>query len=282
LVFTGFVLFAWLLILLVHHGVRQQSIGGINRNMVATAALVAMIGTLFAHQKFVRWTGMALALFFLVVVASRGSLLVLVVFLTVYYALHEGSTKAAIVGVLMVGVGALVLLVSSSASDAFLEKLLHLHSQDRGIGSGFTGRLDNWRIGIEHLGRRLAFGHGFRVTASPASGIPLIHSGYINLLLETGVVGTLLILGTMFTAIIQRTLLIFRIQKSIGSVNLRTSPWADTIQLNVIAVGVFSLSLVIWVYEPVYINLGSVLSLLLFMMLVAPMYAPATPINHKR
>jgi O-antigen ligase len=282
LVFTGFVLFAWLLILLFHHGLRQQTIGGINRNMIGKAALVGTIFTLFAHLKWVRWTGIALGAFFLVLVSSRGTLLVMGFFLLIYYSLHEGSTKAILAGTGLFIVGAFVLLASSGASNAILENVLHLHSRDRGLGSGFSGRLENWKMGLDLVRERLVFGYGFRAAASSSSGIPRVHSGYINILLETGVVGTALILGTMFTEIIQRVLIIFRIQKATEHVDRWSTPWADTLQINSIAVGVLSLMLVIWIYEPIYINLGSPLALLMFLMLASPKLTPATAINLKR
>ena len=134
--------------------------------------------------------------------------------------------------------------------------------------------MENWKTGLGYIKGQIILGHGFRASASPTSGIPRVHSGYITLLLETGAVGTVLVLGTLFTEIVQRIFLIFRVQRSIGPVNWWSSPWTDTLQLNSIVVGVLMLTLIIWVYEPIYMNLGSPLSLLLFLMLTAPKYAP--------
>ena len=118
LVITGFALFGWLLILLLHHGLIRgfgSAIGGVNRNVTGTAGLAAMVCAMFSPRKAIRWLALAGAVFFSVVVTSRGSMVALAAFLAIYVLLYKGTLKAVLVAGAVGLMGLAVFLVSATA-----------------------------------------------------------------------------------------------------------------------------------------------------------------------
>lgn len=273
LVFTGLLLFAWLFILLFHHGLRWgfgSSIGSINRNTTSTVALGALSCCALSPKKAIRWGAIGMAAFFAVVVTSRGSMLALFVFVGVYYALHKGTIKAAT----HVGVAAFmavaILLVSTLLQDVILEQILHVHDKDRGVGTGFTGRWDLWKHGLAVFWESPLFGHGFRAAAG-GEGVGKVHSGYIKLLVESGVIGTGLILSAVGIELLQRVTLSQQL-RTLRPIDLPGIDIEESLQINTVACATLCTVLTLWLYEPLYINLGSVISVMFFMMIAAPRF----------
>lgn len=273
LTLTGALLFGWLFILLLHHGMPKglfSTIGGINRNTIGTLVLAAMICMQFANHRMLRLAAIGLAVSFLIIVTSRGCMLALGVFVAVYYILLQGTARA--VGHALLGffLAACVLLASSFLQKTVFEDVLRINDPNRGVGSGFTGRVDNWKGNLEKFRKRPILGHGFRSTASLTySGSA--HSGYIALLVDSGIIGATLVVGAVGTAIIQRTLLIQKIRP------LAQQAYADpalqsAIHLNLIVVATLCTALTLWIYEPLYINLGNVMSVMFFLMFTAPQW----------
>ena len=153
-VFSGFVLFAWLIALLLHHGMPLgwgAGIGGINRNTVAALPMAGMICCTLSANRTIRWGSVGSCALFLLMVNSRGSILALAVFLAVYYVLHKGSLKAVWHAALAMLLAVSVLLVSSYLQQVVFEDVMRLNDPARGLGSGLTGRVESWQQGLEQI-----------------------------------------------------------------------------------------------------------------------------------
>ncbi len=98
--------------------------------------------------------------------------------------------------VIMIVVGALV-AVYLAFSSTYLQDILEVNSNTRGVGSGVTGRTDLWAKGLEALTSDpslVAFGGGLRSSEYSVIGF-LTENSYITILLDSGaLVGSTLIL----------------------------------------------------------------------------------------
>lgn len=265
--------FAWWLVLLKKHGMPFGvgfSIGDINRNVTGTAALAAMICGLFWPNRYLRWAAFAAAAFFITLVTSRGSIVALTAFVIVYYSLQVGVFRSAghfgILGVVL----ALVVLAVPELREAAVEKVFRLHDKGRGIGSGFTGRTEMWKEGIEWFWKNPVFGYGFR-SGSEDRRFGGIHSAYIKVFLEAGLIGGFLMIGAMVVDAIRRARVALRL-RALQPSDMPGIDIKESIRLNSIACGTMALTLTMWVYDQYYVNLGSPISVMLFLMLMAPTY----------
>jgi O-antigen ligase len=282
-VFAGAVVLAWLFLLLFKHGLTLGlggAIGGINRNTTATAAVGAMICCLLSPNKKVFWAAMAAGIFMAVVVSSRGSMVALAAFFAVYYTISKGTVKA---GVYAFGVGAIfgiALLASPQLQEIVFERILAIHSKARGIGSGLTGRVSMWQQGLESFWERPVLGWGLRSTTY-GGGHGGVHSGYIKILIETGFVGTIIMLTAMLVELARRV----RLGITFRKLSPAAAPGIDveaTARINAVAAGAIAMTMVVWVYEQLYINLGSTASLVFFLMMAAPAYITTQGVTLRR
>lgn len=99
-------------------------------------------------------------------------------------------------GVILIVVGALV-AVYLAFSSTYLQDILEVNSNTRGVGSGVTGRTDLWAKGLEALTSDpslVAFGGGLRSSEYSVIGF-LTENSYITILLDSGALaGSTLIL----------------------------------------------------------------------------------------
>lgn len=267
--------FAWWSLLLLRHGQPHGfgfNIGDINRNMTGTAALAALLCGLFTPNRYLRWAAFGAAAFFIVIVTSRGSIVALTVFVIVYTVLQLGVFRAAARFSLLLIAIAMIVLIVPQLRETVLEQVFRVHDRARGIGSGFTGRWDMWVQGLEWFWRKPVFGYGFRATThSRGVGFGGVHSAYIKIFLEAGLIGGLLIIGVVAVEAFRRLRLAFRLRtlrpNDLPGINI-----AESLRINAIACGTMCLTLTMWVYDQYYINLGSPISVMLFLMLLAPVY----------
>jgi O-antigen ligase len=248
------------------------TIGDINRNITGTAALAALICGLFTPNRYFRWAAYAGALFFIVIVSSRGSLVALSVFSIVYFTLYYGIFRSAAVGGILGVLTLLFILAVPALRVKVAEKVFHIHDTGRGIGSGFTGRTEMWKQGIEYFWKKPVFGYGFRATTlSRGVGFGGVHSAYIKIFLEAGIIGAFMIIGAVVIEAYRRLRVTLRLRflqpDDMPGINI-----ADSMRLNVIACSTLCLILTMWVYDQYYINLGSPISVMFFLMLLAPTY----------
>jgi O-antigen ligase len=157
--------------------------------------------------------------------------------------------------------------------DVVLNDILHLHDEVRGTESGFTGRV-NLNKASAGFWKKPIFGYGFRVSSQAGVEFQAIHSGYLKVLVETGFVGAFLIVGAVIIEAGRRFFVVQRIRDlpptALPNINL-----PDTIRLNAMAFATMCMTLTLWLYEPLYVNLGSVTSLLFWLMIVSPTYVTA-------
>jgi O-antigen ligase len=267
--------FAWWLVLLVRHGLYGGfggTIGDVNRNITGTAALAALICGLFTPNRYLRWAACAAALFFIVIVSSRGSLVALSAFSIVYFTLYGGIFRSAAVGGILGVCVLLFILAVPSVRHEVSDKVFHIHDSARGIGSGFTGRIEMWKQGLEWFWKKPVFGYGFRATSlTRGIGFGGVHSAYIKILLEAGIIGAFLIVGAVVIEAYRRMRIVLRLRvlqpHDMPGINI-----ADSLRLNVITCSTMCLVLTMWVYDQYYINLGSPVSVMFFLMLMAPTY----------
>jgi O-antigen ligase len=275
LVVACWVQFAWWMILLAKH--RQPSgfgtnIGDINRNITGTAALAAMICGLFAANRYLRWAACAAAVFFCVIVTSRGSMVAMAVFGIAYITLYRGVFRAAAMGGIAAFLILLFILAVPAVREKVSEKVFHIHDKGRGIGSGFTGRTEMWKQGIEYFWKKPVFGYGFRATShGHGVGYGGVHSAYIKIFLEAGFIGAFLIIGAVVIEAYRRMRLAFHL-RSLRPQDLPDINIAESLRLNVIACATLCLILTMWVYDQYYINLGSPISVIFFLLLMSPVY----------
>jgi O-antigen ligase len=266
---------AWWLVLLARHrlyGGFGGTIGDINRNVTGTAALAALICGLFTSNRYLRWAACAAALFFIVIVSSRGSLVALTVFTIVYFTLYGGIFRSAAIGGILGALVLLFILAVPSVREQVAEKVFHIHDKGRGIGSGFTGRTETWKQGIEWFWKKPVFGYGFRTTTlTRGIGFGGVHSAYIKILLEAGIIGALMIIGAVVIEAYRRMRIAMRL-RLLQPNDMPGIIIADSLRLNVITCSTLCLVLTMWIYDQYYINLGSPISIMFFLMLLAPTY----------
>jgi O-antigen ligase len=275
LTFTAFATFGWLFLLLLHHGLTWGfggMVGGVNRNITGTAALAAMVCGMFSPKNSIRWASVFGGLFFIVIVSSRGSIVALAIFLAVYHTLHKGTLNAMAFGG---AVGLLVfftLLISPGARDIVMEKILHVHDSHRGVGSGFTGRVEMWQTAINAFWQRPLTGWGFRsASLGEAGAVGGVHSGWLKIFAESGVFGGVLMVATVGLVIWRRFILASRL-RTLSPAQMPGLDLPETLHVNVLTCASFCMLATMWVYDQYYINLGSPVSLLFFLLLAAPTY----------
>jgi O-antigen ligase len=266
---------AWWLVLLVKHrlyGGFGGTIGDINRNITGTAAIAALICGLFTPNRYLRWAACAAAVFFIVIVSSRGSLVALTMFTIVYFTLHGGFLRSAAAGGILGILVLLFVLAVPALREKVSEKVFHVHDASRGIGSGFTGRTEAWKQGIEWFWKKPVLGYGFRTTSlAHGAGFGGVHSAYIKIFLEAGIIGAFIIIGAVLVETYRRLRLALQL-RSLRPQDLPNIDLAESFRLNAIACATMCLVLTMWVYDQYYINLGSPISVMFFLLLMSPTY----------
>jgi O-antigen ligase len=269
-------LIGWIFVLLFHHGLTRGfggGIGGINRNVTSSVGLAGMICCALSTKRTIRLGAIGCCALFAVMVTSRGTIVALGSFLAVYYVLQKGTIRAVLHAVLGIVLVTSVLLASSFLKQFILEDVMRLHDKSRGLGSGFTGRSESWRQGIKIFWESPLVGHGFRAQLagqySAGQKQYFAHGGYVTLLIETGVIGTILAVAAVVAEAIRRMRRAFELRNSPANA-LPGVDLEESLRLNAVACATMAAMLTYWVYEPVYLNLGTVMSIVFFLMFGAP------------
>lgn len=269
---AGLAVFGWLVFLIFKLGLTYgYAIGGINRNITGTAAVGGMICCLLSPKKSIRWAAIGGAIFMALSVSSRGSLVALAAFLVTYYAVYKGTPRAAAHALIGLSVFVCLALVWPQLVVYPIERVLLLNDKIRGIGGGFTGRMTGWARGFEAFWKKPVFGYGFRAGSLSGGGHGGVHSGYLRIFVETGFVGGILMVGSVVIETVRR----FRIVQQFRDLPPSAAPGInipETTRLNAVVFATLCTTLVLWIYEQLYINLGSVYSLVFWLMFVAPAY----------
>ena len=285
-VFAGLVVLAWMYLLILKHGWTFGTgggvIGGMNRNTTALATLGGTVCCMLSPRRSIRWLAIAAAIVIALLVTSRGTMVALGAFLAVYYIINKGTFKAVAYAFLGIVFFSIVLIASNSLREVLFEDVMRLHDKARGIGSGFTGRFDYWKQAIEAFWKRPLFGYGFRATTHGGGGeYGAIHSGYIKILVETGLVGGILVISAVVIEAVRR----LRIALQFRSMLPQAAPGIDVVEttrVNTVVCATIALTMTMWVYEQLYINLGSVISIVFFLMMAAPAYITTRGVGLRR
>lgn len=271
LVITSCVILAYLVLLTLHHGIQKEAVGGIKRNAFGRAVLVGFICAHFSRG-WIRWAAFAVSGVLIVLVTSRGTMVGLGVFLIMFHFVNRGMGKVLAYGLLSAFIGLLLVLGFSKGQgrqNPVVEKVLKLSDTKRGVGTGFTGRVERWQEGLEHFWRRPLTGYGFRTRVNISANTRSAHSGYINMLLDCGLVATLLVILGFCWDGISRLLMVMRFRKQHRSMPM-PAEFRETIRLNAIVVAVYATMAVFWVFEPLYLNLGTAYTILFFILINSP------------
>ena len=265
-----FIVLAWMLL-----GVRLRSLGYIPPNDLAKLAFVAAVFSLLGGKQLAVGVNL-FSISVVILTESRSTLLSMLVFYFVYFIiLRPGLAKMIAVLVTIATVCAVLLIDQFSGGplwQLFVDKVLLLDDATRGVGSGFTGRADYWSAGWAAFGERPIFGYGLRTRAPIATADSLTvnaHSGVINMLLDVGLVGAVLLVLALSFAVGAH---VRRIVRYGGAQSKRS----------LIIVSFFASSIVLWIFEPIYINVGSHVSLALLVFLAAPARVAAAQLPRQR
>jgi O-antigen ligase len=216
-----------------------------------------------------------------VIVTSRGSIVAICVFLAVYHVVTKGTVRAIWHGVLALSLVGIIFLIGPTRRDLVLEDILHLHDRGRGIGSGFSGRFEYWREAMDGFWKKPIFGYGFRASTFGQIGVGAIHSGYLRLFLDAGLVGGIL----MILAVVFEGLRRLRLAMQFTTLTPLAAPGidlAESARINAVACATLAMTLVFWIYEQQYVNIGAVISLVFFLMMAAPAYITTQGVAMRR
>lgn len=156
--------------------------------------LFAFSASALAFRTFVvRWGLLVLAALLLYLVQARGAMLacgvtVMVVILYEYGGVfRRGTVARLILGGFLAGMAALAAVVVLTwntgvfgAVDFVRDKVLLVHDEYRGLGTGVTGRLEAWAEAWSSFLDRPLLGHGIDT-------MPAVHNGFLILASEGGI-----------------------------------------------------------------------------------------------
>jgi O-antigen ligase len=224
-------------------------------NFLGLVAFGILMCALLVSNRLV--AGLLIVSNLLVIVAtqSRGSLVASLLGLLAYGALRarqlQRHTTLVVVAVAMVLI--LFLPWYLEGVQTSVSSLLFLDDKYRGLGTGFTGRLDAWEEAIGLFRDNPVLGVGFRMHEHYMTTLSSAHNGYLSLLAESGLLGT-------FTWLIVVSLAIGRL--------LRRALRGDSLA----ALG-FSFSLgylFLAAFERFFLNMGNPTSILTWLFLLMP------------
>lgn len=181
-------LIGYALILSIQGGgtaVRQVPLG-LHPNWWGELAFAFVVSSL-ALRNSLRVTFIALALVLMVLVESRGALLATIVSLSIWCILHIKDVRltwnrVSVLAILM-AIGVAIVALNQDwivlASAFAMDEILLLHDPYRGIGTGLTGRVDDWLYAVDVFASKLVFGNGFDTMSE-------VHNGFLRIASENG------------------------------------------------------------------------------------------------
>ena len=168
--------------------------------------------------------------------------------------------------------GGIVLATIPFFQDLILNDIFRLNQHDRGVGSGFSGRFDMWKQAMQGVWKKPVLGWGFRTTSQGGGGnFGGIHSAYIKIILEGGFVGAFFLLAASITELVRRLKLSMRL-RLMRPGDMPGFDVAASYQINTLACASMCSLMTLWIYDQYYINLGSPISIVYFLMILAPTF----------
>jgi O-antigen ligase len=167
-----------------------RQVGPIHPNFFGSVMLSAFIFSQFREGAFfllLRIIAFGLAIAVSTRFALIGSLLAFLVFEITY---NPFNLKLLLLSLLAV---ACFLVFNQQIVD-----VLALDDPARGVGSGFTGRDEEWAFALQEIADN-PFGMGFKRPSAVAAG----HNGYLKILLEFGIIGGGLIIAAVVSIVLR-------------------------------------------------------------------------------
>lgn len=269
LLVTAAIIYAFLIFMVMRHGIPEgRSVGGVVPNRFGKMALVGLALAYFSSKQSIRALATIMSIGGILLVNSRGSLLALVVFLLTFYVLslwHRHKRILLITSTLALTILLAYMALALVFSKALLQPLLDalaIFDDQRGFGSGFTGRASEWSVGIDNI---LAnpFGYGFK--GDKGGGfleVESAHNGYLNLMLDVGVFGFVAFL-TYIAQVFRQKWLYIRKTRAKSPQNI------DAMNSQVVALSFATSTLMLWMLEPLYLNIGAEYSVVFILLLCA-------------
>ncbi len=125
---------------------------------------------------------------------SRSALASALLGLMVFAALKANQVNKRQVALALAGMGllcAVLLMTYYDNVESWVSSLFFLNDKYRGLGTGFTGRVDAWQEALALFFQNPAFGVGFRMHERYMTTLSSAHNGYLSLLAEVGVAGVI-------------------------------------------------------------------------------------------
>jgi O-antigen ligase len=207
---TGLIVAVWVVISSIQSGFAGRGISEINQNNVATLiafGLIPLFATLLSGKAgFVRrlmgWLALALGVYAMLLLASRGMTVALGMALILMFARVLNNPRRSVPLILLATAGALV-LASLPGSSNLAERFTQAD-----VASA-NGRTPLWAAAIREIQTsspaQLLFGHGINyslvVTSRVVGFFYSVHNAYLQITLEFGLVGLGLFLSLHFMAL---------------------------------------------------------------------------------
>ncbi|MFN7919391.1 MAG: O-antigen ligase family protein [Bryobacteraceae bacterium] len=227
-------------------------------NYVGLISFGFLAASLAIRNPYLRLLCMAIDLAAMIFSQSRSAFVASIVCLACFGALTVWSDKRrrglrlfATLGVLGLATASLP-WTADWLMDAINDVLL-LNDRYRGLGTGFTGRMEAWQEALELFQQNPFFGVGFRMHERYMVSLWSAHNGYLSMLADTG------ISGIAMTLLLMAMLAIRALR--FGAAGSRTSR---------IAISFFAGYCIVAIFERVLLNAGNPTSLLLWILLMAP------------
>lgn len=171
--------------------------GGVDPNNVAAylVAGVAAVMTIHFERKYftlLRWICMVFLVIAMLLTASRGAFLALLLFV-IYHTITQKNIKDAMVTIFFIGVMAFLIIILSKKLFGLynpIEILMYRFRED----TGGSGRTDLWKIALELIVEKPIFGYGLAVSPYLFSETYVnhaigSHNTYLTFWLECGIFG---------------------------------------------------------------------------------------------
>lgn len=174
----------------------RLSFEGSHPNHLGLVAFGVLGTALFVSNPYLRWGLAGLNLMVIVAAQARGSFLaaitaIVVRALLLYVTGERLRSRRTLLAAAAACVCASAFLTQWDWVRAAVYDLFLLDDRYRGLGTGFTGRIEAWQEAFELFRANPIFGVGFRMHERYMSSLPSAHNGYLSMLADTGIAGTL-------------------------------------------------------------------------------------------
>lgn len=236
----------------------RLSFEGSHPNHLGLVAFGVLGAALFVPNVYLRWILVGLNLLVIAAAQARGSFLAAIAAISVRALLlycTDAKMRSRRTVLLAAGacIGASAILTQWDWVRAAVNDLFLLDDRYRGLGTGFTGRIEAWEEAFELFRANPVFGVGFRMHERYMSSLPSAHNGYLSMLADTGIMGSLATLALLVAAG-------FRVTR----MALAGSGQA------ILAASFFAGYCVIAMFERFLINIGNPTSVLVWLLLFVP------------